>query len=75
MSPLIINLAPTGARPTQARNCAVPLTRDEIVTDGCAAVQTGASMIHLHVRDAESSGRAAATDADERASLGLAASP
>jgi uncharacterized protein (DUF849 family) len=52
MSPLIINLAPTGVRPTKAQNPAVPLTHDEIVTDADAAVGLGASMVHLHVRDA-----------------------
>jgi uncharacterized protein (DUF849 family) len=53
MSPLIINLAPTGVRPTKAQNPAVPLSCDEIVADAQAAVGHGASMIHLHVRNAE----------------------
>jgi uncharacterized protein (DUF849 family) len=52
MSPLIINLAPTGVRPSKAQNPAVPLTHDEIVADADAAVGLGASMVHLHVRDA-----------------------
>ena len=52
MLPLIVNLAPTGVRPTKAQNPAVPLTPDEIVADADAAIGLGASMIHLHVRDA-----------------------
>jgi uncharacterized protein (DUF849 family) len=53
MAPLIINLAPTGVRPTKAQNPAVPLARDEIVADAHAAMELGASMIHLHARDAQ----------------------
>jgi uncharacterized protein (DUF849 family) len=53
MSPLIINLAPTGVRPTKAQNPAVPVTHDEIVADACAALEIGAAMVHLHVRDAD----------------------
>lgn len=52
MPPLIINLAPTGVRPTKAQNPAVPLTHDEIVSDADAGLGLGASMVHLHVRDA-----------------------
>jgi uncharacterized protein (DUF849 family) len=52
MFPLIINLAPTGVRPTKAQNAAVPLSAEEIVADAQAAVAHGASMVHLHVRDA-----------------------
>lgn len=53
MEPLIINLAATGMVPTRADNAAVPLTPDEIADDCRRCVAAGASIVHLHARDAE----------------------
>ena len=58
MHPLIINLAPTGLIPSRAQTPHVPLTVEEIVTDVEKCVFAGASMVHLHARDASG----AATD-------------
>ncbi|HVU23391.1 MAG TPA: 3-keto-5-aminohexanoate cleavage protein [Opitutus sp.] len=49
---LIVNLAPTGMVPTREHSPHVPLTVAEIVEDVCACVAAGASMAHLHARDA-----------------------
>jgi 3-keto-5-aminohexanoate cleavage enzyme len=51
--PLIIGLAPTGMVPTKADNPNVPVTPDEIATDAARCVAAGASMVHLHARDAD----------------------
>lgn len=53
MTPLIINLAPTGMIPTRAHTPHVPLSAAEIVTDSLACVRAGASMLHLHARAAD----------------------
>jgi uncharacterized protein (DUF849 family) len=53
VEPLIINLAATGMVPTRADNAAVPLTPDEIADDCRRCVAAGASIVHLHARDAE----------------------
>lgn len=50
-SPLIINLAPTGAVSDHRKNPHVPITPEAIVTDVVAAAQTGVSIAHLHVRN------------------------
>ena len=49
----IINLAPTGMIPTKAMNQAVPVTPAEIVDDVRRCASLGASMVHLHARDAD----------------------
>jgi uncharacterized protein (DUF849 family) len=51
--PLIVNLAPTGMVPTRETSPHVPLTTEEILADvaGCAAL--GASIVHVHARDAD----------------------
>jgi 3-keto-5-aminohexanoate cleavage enzyme len=51
--PLIVNLAATGMVPTRADNPAVPLTPEEIAEDCRRCVAAGASIVHLHARDAE----------------------
>ncbi len=51
--PLILAVAPNGARKTQADHPAVPISPAEIAATAAAAQAAGASMIHLHVRDAE----------------------
>lgn len=53
MDPLIINLAPTGMVPTRAQSPHVPLTVDEVAADCAGCVALGASMLHLHARDAD----------------------
>jgi len=53
MNPLIITVAPNGARRGKADHPAVPLTPEEIGLDAARCQEAGAAMIHLHVRDAE----------------------
>jgi 3-keto-5-aminohexanoate cleavage enzyme len=47
----ILNFTPTGLIPTKTMTPYVPVTPDEIVNDVLNAVELGANMIHLHVRD------------------------
>ncbi|MEP6892931.1 MAG: 3-keto-5-aminohexanoate cleavage protein [Gaiellaceae bacterium] len=51
--PLVISLAPTGMVPTKGDNPHVPVTPDEIAADAARCVAAGASVVHLHARDAE----------------------
>lgn len=51
--PVIIAVAPNGAYKSQQDHPAVPLSADEIAATAAACVEAGASMIHLHVRDAD----------------------
>jgi 3-keto-5-aminohexanoate cleavage enzyme len=53
--PLIINLAPTGMVPTRAMTPHVPLQPEEIVAESLAAAELGASIVHIHARDASGS--------------------
>jgi len=55
MQPLIINLAPTGLLPTRQQTPHVPLTAEEIATDCVRCGALGATMFHLHARNADSS--------------------
>jgi 3-keto-5-aminohexanoate cleavage enzyme len=50
---LIIELAPTGVMPIKDMNPHVPITPDEIVHDTSLAYRLGASIVHIHARDAE----------------------
>jgi 3-keto-5-aminohexanoate cleavage enzyme len=50
---LIINLAPTGMVPTRADSPHVPLTPSEVAADVRRCVDAGASIVHVHPRDAE----------------------
>ncbi|MCW8916973.1 MAG: 3-keto-5-aminohexanoate cleavage protein [Magnetovibrio sp.] len=50
-TPLIITVAPNGARKTKADHPALPMTPDEIAKDAKACLAAGAAMMHLHVRD------------------------
>ena len=52
MHPLIINLAPTGLIPSRAQTPHVPLSVEEIIRNVEKCVIAGASMVHLHARDA-----------------------
>jgi uncharacterized protein (DUF849 family) len=51
--PLIINLAPTGMLPSRSDSPYVPLSVAEIADDVARCAQLGASMAHLHARDAD----------------------
>lgn len=51
MDKLIITCAPAGAEVTKADNPAVPYGPEEIAASGLAAIEAGASMLHLHARD------------------------
>lgn len=51
--PLIIAVAPNGARRTQADHPALPITPAELARTAAECQEAGAAMIHLHVRDAE----------------------
>jgi uncharacterized protein (DUF849 family) len=50
-APLIIGVAPTGARKTKADHAALPISVREIAAAAAACREAGASLIHLHVRD------------------------
>jgi len=49
---LIITCAVTGAETTKAQNPALPVTPEEIADSAYDAWKAGASVLHLHVRDA-----------------------
>jgi 3-keto-5-aminohexanoate cleavage enzyme len=48
-----VAVAPNGGRRTKAEHPALPLTPDELARTAAECLDRGASMIHLHVRDAE----------------------
>jgi 3-keto-5-aminohexanoate cleavage enzyme len=50
-TPVVIVLAPTGAEVTREQQPALPHTPEEIVASALKAVEVGASLIHLHVRE------------------------
>jgi len=49
----VLAVAPNGGRKTKADHPALPLTPSELARDAAECLERGASMIHLHVRDAE----------------------
>ena len=49
--PFAIAVAPNGARRTKRDHPRLPISVDEIVRDAAEALDAGAAMIHLHVRD------------------------
>lgn len=51
--PLIIAVAPNGARKTKSDHPALPIGPEELGRDAAACRAAGACMIHLHVRDAD----------------------
>lgn len=53
--PVILAVAPNGARRNRADHPAVPMTPPEIAEAAAGAAEEGASMLHLHVRDAAGS--------------------
>ena len=54
MHTYILNFAPTGMVPTKALNSHTPISVSEIVEDVLCAAEFGASIAHLHARDADS---------------------
>lgn len=51
--PFAIAVAPNGARRTKADHPRLPMSAAEIARDAAEALEAGAAMIHLHVRDRE----------------------
>lgn len=51
MEPLVITVAPNGARRTRADHPALPITPEELASTARACLEAGAAMLHLHVRD------------------------
>lgn len=49
----LITVAPTGAESAKADVPALPVTLDELVTTGRECEALGASVIHIHIRDAD----------------------
>ncbi|HLX47955.1 MAG TPA: 3-keto-5-aminohexanoate cleavage protein [Streptosporangiaceae bacterium] len=49
----LITVAPTGAEADKARHPALPVTIDELVATARECEAAGASIIHVHIRDAE----------------------
>jgi 3-keto-5-aminohexanoate cleavage enzyme len=52
-APFAIAVAPNGARRSKADHPRLPMTAGEIARDAAEALEAGAAMIHLHVRDSE----------------------
>jgi len=51
--PIIIAVAPNGARKTKADHPKLPISPEELALTARACQEAGAAMIHLHVRDAQ----------------------
>ena len=51
--PLAIAVAPNGGRRTRADHPAIPLSSAELARTAAECAEAGASMIHVHVRDAD----------------------
>lgn len=51
VTPMIVAVAPNGARRTKADHPGVPITTAEVARDAAACREAGAVLIHLHVRD------------------------
>ena len=52
VTPLVISVAPNGARKTKKDHPSIPIEPRELAIEAAAGVETGAAMIHLHVRNA-----------------------
>lgn len=50
-TPLIVAVAPNGARKTRADHPELPVSPDQIARTAASCREAGAAMIHLHVRD------------------------
>lgn len=53
--PVVICVAPNGARRTKKDHAALPMTSAELAREAAACADAGASVIHLHVRNDEGS--------------------
>ena len=53
MEPLIITVAAVGAELTREQQPNLPISPDELALDAARCAEAGASIYHLHVRDAE----------------------
>lgn len=51
--PLIISVAPNGARRSKTDHPAIPLSASEIADEAERCADAGAALLHLHVRDAD----------------------
>jgi uncharacterized protein (DUF849 family) len=51
MIPLVVMVAPNGARRTKADHPDLPITPDEIAREAARCVEAGATVLHVHVRD------------------------
>jgi uncharacterized protein (DUF849 family) len=51
--PLIINFAPNGMVPTKDQTAHVPISAQEIIDDIFTCAELGATMIHVHARNAD----------------------
>ncbi len=51
--PVIISIAPNGARKTKSEHPNIPISPDEIAAEAKACLAEGASLLHLHVRNDE----------------------
>lgn len=51
--PLVLTVAPNGARKTKTDHPALPILPEELAAEAEACRDAGAAMIHLHVRDAQ----------------------
>ncbi|MCP4385917.1 MAG: 3-keto-5-aminohexanoate cleavage protein, partial [Hyphomicrobiales bacterium] len=49
--PVLLAVAPNGARLRRTDHPALPMTPDELARTASACLEAGAAMIHLHVRD------------------------
>lgn len=52
VAPLVIAVAPNGARKTKKDHPALPIEPRELAIEAASCIEKGAAMIHLHVRDA-----------------------
>ena len=75
MTPLVVMVAPNGARRTKADHPNLPITPEEIARDAALCADAGASVLHVHVRGDDGrhcldAGRYRAVIAAMRAALG-----
>jgi len=52
-APLVVNFCPTGMIPTKRMTPHVPISPAEVVDQACRALELGASIVHLHAREAD----------------------
>lgn len=71
--PVIVSAALTGSIHVPSMSPHLPITPGEIIEEGIAAADAGASIIHVHVRDPETGEPVSDTDLFERVASGIAA--